>query len=275
MEITGFNLEFLARAARRAGAEGRVVLVGAGPGDPDLLTVRAVRELGRAEVVVFDRLVSAAVLALAPRDAPRIDVGKAPGRRAATQDRINAILLAAARTGRRVVRLKGGDPLVFGRGGEEIAFLRAHAVPVEVVPGITAATGCAAAAGIPLTHRDVAHAAVFVSGTPAEGAAEPDWAALARPGQTVAIYMGVRNAGRIAASLIAAGRDRATPVAVIENGTRPDQRIVTGTLGGLGALVQAHGIVNPALLVVGEVAAMADPAALGSIATEDTARRTA
>ena len=274
MENTGFNLEFLVRCAPRAGTDGRVVLVGAGPGDPDLLTLRAARELARAEVVVHDRLVSAEILALVPPAAARIDVGKTPGRRAATQAQINTLLLAAARTGRRVVRLKGGDPLVFGRGGEEIAFLRAHGVPVEVVPGITAALGCAAAA-IPLTHRDLAHSVTFVSGTPAEGAPEPGWAALARSGQTLAIYMGVRAAARIAERLIAAGRDTATPVAVIENGTRPDQRVVAGTLGGLAALMQRHAIVNPALLVVGEVLAFADQAALHITAARDAATRAA
>ena len=275
MENTGFSLEFLVRGAPRAGADGRVVLVGAGPGDPDLLTLRAARELAGAEVVVHDRLVSAEILALVPPAAARIDVGKAPGRGAATQAQINALLLAAARTGRRVVRLKGGDPLVFGRGGEEIEFLRAHGVAVEVVPGITAALGCAAAAAIPLTHRDLAHSVTFVSGTPAEGAPEQGWAALARSGQTVAIYMGVRAAARIAERLIAAGRDAATPVAVIENGTRPDQRVVAGTLGGLAALMRRHAIVNPALLVVGEVAALADPAALHDTDARDTAARNA
>ena len=274
MEMTGFTLEFLVRTAPRSAAEGTVVLVGAGPGDPDLLTVRAVRELERADVVVHDRLVSPAILAMVPRAVARIDVGKAPGRGAAIQERINGLLLAAARTGRRVVRLKGGDPLVFGRGGEEIAYLRRHGVSVTVVPGITAATGCAAAAGIPLTHRDAAHSVAFVSGTPAEGAPEPDWAALAGEGLTIAIYMGVRNAAAIAAKLIAAGRAGGTPVAVIENGTRPDQRVLTGTLAGLGALVDDHAVVNPALLVVGQVAALAVSAATGTDIPE-TPRRTA
>lgn len=264
----------------RAGAEGRVLLVGAGPGDPDLLTLRAARELAQAEIVVHDRLVSAEILSLVPPAAARIDVGKAPGGRATSQTRINAVLLAAARTGRRVVRLKGGDPMVFGRGGEEVAFLRAHGIAVEVVPGITAALGCAASAAIPLTHRDLAHSVTLVSGTPAEGAPEPDWTALARPGQTVAIYMGVRAAPAIAETLIGAGRDAATPVAVIENGTRPEQRIVTGTLGGLGALVRDHAIRNPALLVVGEVAALAGSTEFHQVGAtgEDTcaaSRRTA
>jgi uroporphyrin-III C-methyltransferase/precorrin-2 dehydrogenase/sirohydrochlorin ferrochelatase len=234
-----------------------VALVGAGPGDPDLLTVRALRALERAEVVVYDRLVSAGILAMVPHGAARVDVGKAPGRSAMTQPRINALLLEAARAGWRVVRLKGGDPMVFGRGGEELEYLRRHGIAVEVVPGITAATGCAAAAGIPLTHRDVAHSAVLVAGQLAQGAEEPDWAALARPGQTVVVYMGVRTAGRIAQALIAAGRPPHTPVAIIENGTRPDQRVVPATLGTLAAVVTEAAIRNPALLVVGEVAALA------------------
>jgi uroporphyrin-III C-methyltransferase/precorrin-2 dehydrogenase/sirohydrochlorin ferrochelatase len=275
METSGFSLEFLGRIAPRAGDGGRVVLVGAGPGDPELLTLRAARELASADVVVHDRLVSPKLLALVPPAAARIDVGKAPGRRAASQAQINALLLAAARGGYRVVRLKGGDPMVFGRGGEELAFLRAHGVPVDVVPGISAALGCAAAAAIPLTHRDLAHSLILVSGTPAEGAPEPDWTALARPGQTVAIYMGVRAAARIAEKLIAAGCRAATPVAVIENGTRPEQRVITGRLDKLGALMTQHSIRNPALLVIGEVAALAQAAACDDEGTTAKSRRTA
>lgn len=245
------------RRAPGPASAGSVTLVGAGPGDPELLTVRAVRVLQGAEVVVHDRLVSAEILALVPRTAARIDVGKVPGGPAMTQDRITALLVEAARAGWRVVRLKGGDAGVFGRGGEEIESLRRYGIPVDVVPGITAATGCAAAAGIPLTHRRLAQACVLVAGTRAEGAPEPDWAALARPGQTVVVYMGVGNAGVIAASLMAAGRAPETPVAIIENGTRPDQRVVRATLGSLARTMAEAAIRNPALLVVGEVAAFA------------------
>lgn len=259
--------------AEQRKTSGIVHLIGAGPGAEDLLTLRAQRLLQEADVIVHDQLVPAAVIEMGRRDATRISVGKAKGHHSFSQAQINALIVRLAAEGKRVARLKGGDPMVFGRGGEEAAFLRAHGVPVEVVPGITAALGCAATACIPLTHRDLAHSVTLVSGTPADGASEPDWPALARPGQTVAIYMGVRAAGDIAAKLIAAGRDAVTPVAVIENGTRPAQRVVTGTLGELGALVRTHAIRNPALLVVGEVVALADTAAAHETsATDDDVR---
>jgi uroporphyrin-III C-methyltransferase/precorrin-2 dehydrogenase/sirohydrochlorin ferrochelatase len=249
-------------AAANAPAEGLVSLIGAGPGDPDLLTLRALHALQRADVIVHDRLVAPEILDYARRDAERIDVGKAPGAHRASQAQINDILLAQARAGRRVVRLKGGDPFVFGRGGEELEHLRRFGVAVEIVPGITAATGCAAAAGLPLTHRGLAHGVTFVTGHGADGADAPDWAALARTNHTIAIYMGVATASDTAAKLIAAGRDASTPVAVIENGTRADQRVLTASLGGLGALVRDAAIKGPALLVVGEVAALADAGGL-------------
>jgi uroporphyrin-III C-methyltransferase/precorrin-2 dehydrogenase/sirohydrochlorin ferrochelatase len=213
---------------------------------------------------VHDRLVDPAVLDLARRDAARIDVGKQPGRHGYRQVEINALLVKLARDGQRVVRLKGGDPTLFARGGEELAHLRAHGVAVELVPGITAATGCAAAAGFALTHRAQASAVTLISGQAADGEGPPDldWAGLARGGQTLVIYMGVRNADVIAARLIAHGRDPATPVAVIENGTRADQRTLYGRLDGLADLLRDNAVRAPALLVIGEV--------VGAAAAADT-----
>jgi uroporphyrin-III C-methyltransferase/precorrin-2 dehydrogenase/sirohydrochlorin ferrochelatase len=242
---------------------GRVVLVGAGPGDAGLLTLRALRVLSQADVVLHDRLVGADVLARARRDAEFIDVGKTAGgpdstqAHADTQSRIHALMLEHARAGRTVVRLKGGDPFVFGRGGEELEYLAAHGIEFEVVPGITAALACAAYAGIPLTHRAHARSARLVTAHAKDAGDEPDWASLAAPSQTVALYMGVAAAPRVAERLIAHGLDPATPVAIIENGARPEQRVITGTLARLPALVDAHAIASPALLVVGAVAALA------------------
>jgi uroporphyrin-III C-methyltransferase/precorrin-2 dehydrogenase/sirohydrochlorin ferrochelatase len=239
---------------------GGVAIVGAGPGDPDLLTLRALRLLQRADVVVYDKLVGPGVLDLVRRDAERIDVGKRRGNHSKGQDEINALIAEQAKAGRRVVRLKGGDPFIFGRGGEELAYLRQRGIPVEVVPGITAALGCAAVTGIPLTHRDHAQAVTLAIGQGKEGEPELDWATLARLDQTLAIYMGVGTAGRVAARLIEHGLDPATPVAVIENGTLPSQKVVYGRLSGLGWLVRQSGIVGPALIVIGRVAALADAA---------------
>jgi len=240
------------------GAEGIVHLVGAGPGDPDLLTLRALRLLQDADVIVYDRLVAPELLDYARRDAERIYVGKARGAHARTQDEINVVLEQHARAGHRVVRLKGGDPFVFGRGGEERDHLTRAGIRVEVVPGITAATGCAAAAGIPLTDRDLAHGVSFVTGQGRDGEADVDWAALARSGQTIVVYMGAKSADRIAGRLIDSGLSATTPAAVIENGTRPDQRIETGSVADLGALaarLDGHG---PLLIVVGDVVRRAD-----------------
>jgi len=244
-----------------AAAQGRVAIVGAGPGDPELLTLKALRHLESADVILYDRLVDPAILDRARRDARRLYVGKAPGRHALRQEEINALLVAEARAGHRVVRLKGGDPFIFGRGGEELDALRAAGIETEIVPGITAALGCAASAAIPLTHRDHAQALVIAT---AEGkAGEPglDWAAFARSGQTLAIYMGVAAAARVAERLIAGGLAATTPVAVIENGTRADERVLAGRLGGLGSLVADADIDGPALILVGEVAARAETAA--------------
>ena len=236
------------------GLTGSVVLVGAGPGDADLLTVKAARLIGEADVIFADRLVGRDVLALARGDAEIVPVGKSKGEHSVAQDEIHARMIAAARGGKRVVRLKGGDPFIFGRGGEEVEALRAAGVAVEVVPGISAALGVAAAAQIPLTHRDVAQAVTIVTGHAKLGAApDLDWAALARGNQTVVVYMGVGTAGTIAARLIAAGRDAATPVAVVENATRPEEVRAFGVHGEVSEIIARAGIEGPALLVIGDV----------------------
>jgi uroporphyrin-III C-methyltransferase/precorrin-2 dehydrogenase/sirohydrochlorin ferrochelatase len=239
---------------------GSVAIVGAGPGDPDLLTLRALRLLQDADVIVHDRLVGEGVLDMARRDAERIFVGKARGNHSLSQDGINALLAERAKAGQRVVRLKGGDPFVFGRGGEEVEYLRVRGVAVEVVPGITAATGCAAAAGLPLTHRDAAQSLVFVTAHAKDGEPQLDWRALAAQRQTVVVYMGVAVADRLAARLIEHGLAGSTPVAIIENGTLPTQRVMTGSLRDLGALVAERGIEGPAAIVIGDVVRYVDPA---------------
>ena len=242
-------------------ATGSVALVGAGPGDPDLLTVKAARLIAAAEVIFADRLVGKGILELANPAAQIVPVGKSKGEHSVPQDEIHARMIAAARDGKRVVRLKGGDPFIFGRGGEEVEALRAANIDVEVVPGISAALGVAANAQIPLTHRDMAQAVTFVTGHAKLGD-EPDldWQALARGNQTVVVYMGVGTAGTIAARLVAAGREAATPVAVIENGTREDEICAFGMLGELNEIIQRAGIQGPALLIIGEVAALAKDA---------------
>ena len=244
---------------------GSVALVGAGPGDPGLLTLRGLRLLNEADVILHDRLVSPEVLALARRDAERVEVGKQAGKHHAPQDTIHALMLAHARAGRRVVRLKGGDPFVFGRGGEELEFLRAHGIDFEVVPGITAALACAAYAGVPLTHRDHAQSARLVtahcadsSGTAGGTSSDAlDWAALAQERQTLAIYMGVAALPRLRDRLIEHGRGGDTPFALVENGSRPEQRVITGTLKELPEIARARAVQSPALLLLGEVAALA------------------
>ncbi|MBI1364392.1 MAG: uroporphyrinogen-III C-methyltransferase [Alphaproteobacteria bacterium] len=239
--------------------EGVLHIVGAGPGDPDLLTLKALRLIQSADVIFYDRLVGPAILDYARRDAERVFVGKRQGAHSVSQTEIERRLIEAARAGKVVVRLKGGDPFVFGRGGEELDAARAAGVPVFVTPGVTAATGCAAAAGMALTHRDHAQAVTFVSGRAKDGGdPDLDWAALARLGHTLVVYMGAGRAPEIAARLIKAGRAAATPVAVIENGTLPDQKIIRGVLSELGELVERARISGPTLLVIGEVAALAD-----------------
>jgi len=237
---------------------GKVTLVGAGPGDPDLLTFRALRAMQAADVVVYDRLIGDDILEYVRRDAERVFVGKAKGRHTLTQDRINRLLIDRARAGQRVVRLKGGDPFVFGRGGEELDALRAAGIAVEVVPGITAATGCAAAAGLPLTHREHASAVTFVTGHGSDGKPDLDWPTLAALEHTLVVYMGLSTASVIASKLIAHGKRPNTPAAIVENGTRPNQRVVTGSLAELEAMVAQHAIDGPALIVIGDVAALAN-----------------
>lgn len=245
-------------SARRPRPEpGRVALVGAGPGDPELLTLRAARLIGEADVLVVDHLVGEGVLDLARPGTERIYVGKESGHHTLPQEQINALLVRLAREGRRVVRLKGGDPYIFGRGGEEVEELVAAGIPFEVVPGITSACGAAAYAGIPLTHRDHAQSVVFATGHRREGESALDWAALARPHQTAVIYMGVGQLAAHCAALIAHGRGAGTPAALVENATTPRQRVLTGTLENLPERAVAAGIRPPALLIVGEVVSLA------------------
>ncbi len=244
-------------------------IVGAGPGDPELLTLKALRLLQDADVILYDSLVAPEILDLARRDAERIAVGKRRANHTMPQSEIGDLMIRLVKDGKRVVRLKGGDPYVFGRGGEEVDQLSAAGVPYTVTPGVTAATGCAAAANTPLTHRDVSQAVTFVTGH-AKDDGEPglDWSALAALRHTLVVYMGVARAQTIADRLIAAGRGPATPIAIIENGTRPDQRIIKGALADLGALSDAAAIKGPAALIIGEVAARADGQGLVAIALE-------
>lgn len=236
---------------------GIVHIVGAGPGDPELLTIRALRLLQSADVIVYDRLVGDDILGLADPAARKIFVGKRKSHHAVPQAGINALLVREAQQGRTVVRLKGGDPFIFGRGGEERDYLRRAGIDVTIVPGITAATGCAAASGIPLTHRDLAGAVTFVSGHAAAGNEGPDWAGLARSGQTLVFYMALSTAGVTARKLIEHGLDPATPVAIVENGTLPDEKTVTGRLADLESLIHDNRITGPALAIIGDVAALA------------------
>ena len=230
---------------------GEVYLIGAGPGDPDLLTLRALQLLQQADVILYDRLVPDAVLERARRDAQRIFVGKEPGEQA-QQARINDLLVELARHGKRVARLKGGDPFVFGRGGEELEALAAHGIPCLVVPGITAALGAAACAGIPLTHRRLSHSVTWVSGHAALDDSL-DWLALARPTQTVVFYMGVAQLPRIVARLLAAGAAADLPAALIEQASLPQQRVLRSDLAGIAELARREAAAAPALLIVGEV----------------------
>ena len=243
--------------ARAAPIAGSVALVGAGPGDPGLLTLKALRALNEADVILHDRLVGPGVLALARRDATMIEVGKTGGAHSTAQERIHALLLEHARAGRRVVRLKGGDPFVFGRGGEELEYLRAHGIAYEVVPGITAALACAAYAGVPLTHRAHAQSVRFVTAHCRDSLDTLDWRALAQERQTLAVYMGVAGLETLRERLLAHGRAATTPFALVENGSRESQRVVAGTLNQLPELANAHRVRTPALLILGEVAALA------------------
>ena len=239
--------------AANAPRRGSVTLVGAGPGDPGLLTLKALRALQEADVILHDRLVGPGILDLARRDAERVDVGKRVGEdHDATQARIHALLLENARAGRQVVRLQGGDPLVFGRGGEELEFLRAHAIPHAVIPGITAALGCAAAAGVALTDRRFAHGVTLLA---ARGSGPIDHRGSAVSGHTLAVYMGADELASLSQTLIRHGHAADTPCVVIENGSLPNQRVLAATLAELGALAREHAVRAPALAIIGEVAA--------------------
>ena len=241
--------------ATTAATPGKVWLVGAGPGDPELLTLKAARLIAAAGVIVHDGLVSADILAMAAPDARLVDVAKRKSRHTLPQDDINRLLVAFARQGLDVVRLKGGDPFIFGRGGEELEECRAAGIACEVVPGVTAALAASAGAGAPLTHRGLAQAVTFVTGHAAHGEPDLDWDHLARANQTVVIYMGLSTAGLIAARLMAAGRDAATPALITVNASRADEARYPTTLGGLAAT--AEGLSGPALLIVGEAMALA------------------
>jgi len=243
-------------------AAGRVTLVGAGPGDPELLTIKAVRALERADVILHDDLVGDGVLAHASPKARIVAVGKRGGCPSTPQAFIEQLMIREARGGAFVVRLKGGDPFVFGRGGEEVAVLRAAGIDVDVVNGITSGLAAATSIGVPLTHRAHAHGVAFVTGHDADGAQSgPDWDALARSGLTIVIYMGVAHAPHIRARLLAAGMAPATPVAIIAHATRADQREAIATLDDVVDVIRDAGITSPAIIVVGDVAALAAPRA--------------
>lgn len=232
---------------------GEVYVVGAGPGDPELLTLKALQLMQQADVVVYDYLVSPQIMALVRRDAERICVGKKAGDHSVPQQDTNQLLVDLALAGKKVCRLKGGDPFIFGRGGEEIQALLPHRIAFQVVPGVTAAAGCAAYAGIPLTHRDYAQSVQFITGHCRSDGSEPDWASMQSANQTLVIYMGLMKSAHIQQQLISAGRSADTPVAIVENGSRSDQRVVTGSLQQLALLIEQHQLQSPALLIIGDV----------------------
>src|ERR1700675_1397926 len=247
--------QLLAATSTAPTAAGEVTLVGAGPGDPELLTLKALRALQAADLILHDRLVPQAVLDLARRDAARICVGKATGGVGSTQAEINDLLVAHALQGKRVVRLKGGDPFIFGRGGEELEALARARIKFSVVPGVTAAAGCAAYSGIPLTHRDYAHSVTFVAAHTGDGR-EPDWRALATSGATAVFYMGLARVRHIADKLMEHGASPSLPAGIIAQGTLPNQRVITATVATIGAVAAHANIESPALLIVGDVVSL-------------------
>lgn len=237
---------------------GEVYLVGAGPGDPDLLTFRALRLMQQADVVLYDRLVSNEVMELVRRDAERIYVGKARANHAVPQDQINTLILNLALQGKRVLRLKGGDPFIFGRGGEEIELLAEHRVPFQVVPGITAAAGCSCYAGIPLTHRDYAQSVRFVTGHLKDDSSDLDWSQFRNTSETIVFYMGLSGLAAITEGLIGCGRPTDTPVALVQQGTTVNQKVYTGTLASICDVVNQNGVKAPTLIIVGDVVKLHD-----------------
>ncbi len=247
-----------AEAEERTGITGEVYLVGAGPGDPDLITFKALRLMQRADVVLYDRLVGDGILNLVRREAERIYVGKKPQDHTLDQESISDLLARLAREGKRVLRLKGGDPFIFGRGGEEIERLAQEHIPFQVVPGITAAAGCSAYAGIPLTHRDHAQSCLFVTAHGRNGLVDLDWKQILRPRQTVAVYMGLRILPELANAFLERGADPDMPVAVVEKGTRPGQRVVTGTIADIARKVHEAGFTGPAMIIIGTVVTLRD-----------------
>ena len=257
-------LDKLLSAHASGNQPGAVWLVGAGPGDVELLTIKALRLIEQAQVVVYDRLVSAEILALAPAQALCIDVGKTPGFHAMSQEQINQLLVDLARAGMQVIRLKGGDPFIFGRGGEEMLCLQQAGIACHVVPGITAATGCAAATGIPLTHRTMAQSVRFITGHGRDGKPQLDWQSLQDARQTLVFYMGLTWSEALSQQLIAHGRAASTPVAIIERGTRPEQRVMITSLVELARCVAREQPQSPSLLIVGDVVSLYRPAALYS-----------